>query len=86
MVSVQVKLKNGKTVLIREFREEDRAALAEMYASLSSEAFRWGMPPYDEEKIGKWMSNLPNLIFLVAVHGNRIIGDAHIYKLPHPRR
>jgi len=86
MVDIQAKLKNGKTVLIRRFRIEDRDRLAEMYSSLSSEAMRWGMPPYDEEVIEKWIGNLQNLIFLVAIYDDRIVGDAHIYKFPHSRR
>ena len=42
---VKVKLKDGKTVLIREFRMEDKEKLIEMYESLSDEAVRWGLPP-----------------------------------------
>lgn len=65
---------------------EDKEKLIEMYASLSSEAVRWGMPPYTKEFIERWFSNLHNLIFLVALYDDEIVGDAHIYKLPHPRR
>jgi hypothetical protein len=38
-----------------------------MFASMSSDALRWGMPPYTTEVIDMWMSNLPNMIPLVAV-------------------
>lgn len=80
------RLKDGRTVLIREFRMEDKEKLIEMYASLSSEAVRWGMPPYTKEFIERRFSNLQNLIFLVALYNDKIVGDAHIYKFPNPRR
>jgi len=84
--SVSVRLKDGRAVLIREFRMEDKEKLIEMYESLSNEAVRWGMPPYTKEVIERWLSNLQNLIVLVALYGDKIVGHAQIYKLPHPRR
>lgn len=81
-----VKLKDGRTVLIREFRMEDKEKLIRMYASLSDEAVRWGMPPYTRERIEGWLSNLQNLIIVVAFYNDRIVGDAHIFKFPHSRR
>jgi putative acetyltransferase len=86
LVAVKAKLKDGRTVLIREFRLEDREKFIEMYASLSDEAVRWGMPPYTREVVERWISNLQNLIFLVALCGDKIVGDAHIHKFPNPRR
>jgi hypothetical protein len=41
-------LKDGRVVQIRELRMEDKERFAEMYESLSAEAVRWGMPPYDQ--------------------------------------
>ncbi len=86
MEPVRVRLKNGKTVTIRRFRPEDKEKLVEMYASLSNDAVRWGMPPYTREKLERWFTNLENYISLVAFHGDRIVGHAQIYKNPHPRR
>jgi hypothetical protein len=57
-----VELKDGRTVLIREFRIEDKEKLIEMYGVLSDEAVRWAMPPYSRERIERWLSNLQNLI------------------------
>jgi len=65
---------------------EDKEKLIEMYESLSNEAVRWGMPPYTRELIERWLSNLQNLIVLVALYGDKIVGHAQIYKLPHSRR
>ena len=86
MELVRVKLKNGKTVIIRRFSLKDKEKLIEMYASLSNEAVQWGMPPYTREKLERWFANLENYISLVALYDNRIVGHAQIYKNPHPRR
>ena len=83
---VNVKLKDGRTVLIREFRIEDKENFIEMYKSLSDEAVRWGMPPYTGERIKRWLDNMQNLIALVAIYNGKIVGDAHIFKFPHSRR
>jgi len=72
-------LKDGRVVLIREFRMEDKEKLIEMYESLSAEAVRWGMPPYTRDRIEKWwLSNLQNHISIVALHGDKIVGHAQI--------
>jgi putative acetyltransferase len=86
LLTTKAKLKDGRTVLIREFRMEDKEKLIEMYSSLSSEAVRWGMPPYTREAIERWLSNLQDLIVLVAIFDDKIIGHAHIHKFPRPRR
>ena len=82
----KVTLKDGRTVLIRKLRVEDKEKLITLYASLSDEAVRWGMPPYTNENIRRWFSNLQNLIGLVAFYNDKIVGDARIYKFPHNRR
>ena len=58
-----------------------------MYESLSAEAVRWGMPPYTRDRIEKWwLSNLQNLIPIVALHGDRIVRHAQIFTPAHARR
>mgnify|MGYP005855606221 CR=1 FL=1 len=81
-----IRLKDGRIVLIKELEIEDKEKLVEMYESLSDDAIRWGMPPYTREAIERRLSNLQNLIALVALHEGKIIGDAHLYKFPHARR
>jgi len=82
-----VMLKDGRTVLIRKFQIEDKQKLVEMYESLSDEAVRWGMPPYTRERIESgWLSNLQNLIIIVAFYQDKIVGHAQIFKFAHPRR
>jgi len=83
----KVKLKDGRTVLIREFKIEDKEKFIAMYKNLSAEAVRWGMPPYTRERREKgWLSNLQNLISIVAFHNDKIVGHAQIFKFPHFRR
>jgi RimJ/RimL family protein N-acetyltransferase len=81
-----IKLKDGRTLLIREFQIEDKEKFIKMYESLSAEAVRWGMPPYNRERLEKgWLSNLQNLISIVAFYKDEIVGHAQIFKFPHPR-
>ena len=73
-MDVKVKLKDERTVLIREFQIEDKGKCIEMYESLSAEAVRWGMPPYTRERLEKgWLSNLQNLISIVAFYNDKIV-------------
>jgi putative acetyltransferase len=83
---VNVKLKDGRSVLIKEFQIEDKEKFIEMYENLSAEAVRWGMPPYNRERLEKgWLSNLQNLISIVAFYNGKIVGHAQIFKFPHLR-
>ena len=81
-----VKLKDGREVTVRPLQMEDKWKLIELFASMSVEALKWGMPPYTQEVIERWMNNLPNFIALVAKSNNRVIGYANISKHPHARR
>jgi putative acetyltransferase len=84
---VKAKLKDGRIVKIRKFRISDKEKLIEMYESLSDDAVRWGLPPYNRERLEKgWLSNLQNLIAIVAFYKDKIVGHAQIFKFPNPRR
>ncbi len=80
-----VTLRDGRRVHIRPLQETDSGSLHGMYQSMSDDALRWSMAPYTEETIDRWIGNLPNLISLVAVHGDEIIGYASVQKFTHPR-
>jgi len=85
--SVKAKLKDVRIVKIRKFRISDKEKLIEMYESLSDDAVRWGLPPYNRERLEKgWLSNLQNLIAIVAFYKDKIVGHAQIFKFPNPRR
>lgn len=79
--------RDGRKVMIRKFKLEDKEKLFEFYESLSGEAVRWGMPPYTRDRLERgWLSNLQNLIPVVAIYYDRIVGHAQIFKFPHERR
>lgn len=87
METFTVKLKDGRTVQIKMFQLQDKDKLIEMYESLSSDAVRWGMPPYTRERLEEgWFRNLQNITAIVASYGDKIVGHAQIFKFPHPRR
>ncbi len=87
MVNVVVKLKDGRPVLVRSFQLDDKEGLIRFYESLPDSALRWALPPYTRERLESgWLSNLQNLIILVALHENQIVGHAQVFKFPNPRR
>jgi hypothetical protein len=77
-----VRLKDDREVEIRPLTTEDNEKIHEMFASMSEEALRWGMPPYTRERIERWMRNIENLIILGAEHDKLLIGYAHIARAP----
>jgi RimJ/RimL family protein N-acetyltransferase len=81
-----VRLKDGREITVRFLTAEDKERLVEMFASMSDEALKWGMPPYTREVVERWINNIPSLIPLVAEDNNWIVGYATIFKYPHPRR
>lgn len=80
------KLKDGREVIVRPLTVGDKDGLFQMFSSMSDEALKWSMAPYTMEVIERWISNIKNLIALVAKWNNKIVGYAMIYKFPHPRR
>jgi RimJ/RimL family protein N-acetyltransferase len=87
MRPTDAKLKDGRIVVIKSFKLEDKEKLIAMYESLSGDALRWALPPYTRERIESgWLSNLQNLIAIVAFYKDKIVGHAQIFKFPHPRR
>ena len=81
-----VTLKDERECIIRTITKDDGDSLYDMYASLSDEAVKWGLPPWTRENINRRVSTLENRIILVAEYKDRIVGQAGIYKNPHPRR
>jgi RimJ/RimL family protein N-acetyltransferase len=68
------------------FRPEDKEALIAMYASMSPESIKWGLPPYDRARIERWTSELTNRIILVARMDERIVGHLQLFRIPDERR
>ena len=69
-----VRLKDGREVTVRFLTAEDKERLVEMFASMSDEALKRGMPPYTREVVERWINNIPSLIPLVAEDDSRIVG------------
>jgi RimJ/RimL family protein N-acetyltransferase len=68
------------------FRPEDKEALVAMYASMSPEAIKWGLPPYDRARIERMTSDLTNNVTLLARAEERVAGHLQLYTLPFSRR
>ncbi len=81
-----VVLKNGKTVRLAMYRAEDKEDLVSMYASMSPEAVKWGMPPYDRSRIERWTADLANNITLIARLGQKVAGHLYLFRMPYERR
>lgn len=71
-------LKDGRSVGIRDYRSSDEESLISMYAGLSPESLRWSMPPYNRQRIERWISNMTNSIITVAVEKDRVVGHLQI--------
>jgi RimJ/RimL family protein N-acetyltransferase len=79
-------LKNGSAVRLAIYRPDDREELVSMYASMSPEAIKWGLPPYDRARIERWTTDLTNNITLIARLEQRIIGHLQLFRIPFERR
>jgi len=85
MESQKVELKDGREVTLRLLKIDDRGRLLYLFSTMSDKALEWGMPPYTEETVDRWMSNIERLIPLIAVYQDQIVGYATIFKYVHPR-
>jgi len=73
------RLKDGRLVTVRSFRTEDFEGMLAMFQSLSSEALRFGVPPYDRVRLERWISGLEGGVLLLAFDGRKVVGVAMIY-------
>lgn len=85
MESRKFKLRNDREVTLRLLKIDDRDRLLDLFSTMSEKALEWGMPPYSEETIDRWLSNFERLIPLVTIYENRIVGFAAIFKHMHSR-
>src|SRR5947208_14073219 len=79
-------LKDGRSVRLATYRPEDKEALVSMYASMSPEAIKWGLPPYDRARIERWTTDLTNNITLLARLEQRVVGHLQLFRIPFERR
>ncbi|TFG29278.1 N-acetyltransferase [Candidatus Thorarchaeota archaeon] len=85
MENHKVRLKDEREVILRLLEISDRDRLVHLFSTMSDKALEWGMPPYSEITIDRWLSNLERLIPLVALFQDRIVGYAAIFKHVHFR-
>jgi|SRR5712664_3034501 len=79
-------LKDGREIIVRLYHPDDKEALVSMYASMSQEALKWGMPPYDRARIDRWTSDLTNNTSLIARSEERVVGHLYMFRTPYERR
>jgi len=78
-------LKDGREVLLRLLRPDDKDSLLNMMNGLSPKALRWSNPPYDEVKIDRWMSGVGTGLSIVAIYKDRVVGISAVHRLTRPR-
>lgn len=76
----KVELKDGREITLRLLEPSDADKLLDMFSTMSDKALEWGMPPYTKETIDRWMSNIENLIPLIAVLNEKIVGYASVFR------
>jgi len=84
-----VTLHDGARVLLRPLAPDDRQALIDMYAPISPEDHRYTRHDVtDPEVVGKWVDelNYDKVLPLIAVIGNRIVGNATLHFFEGPGR
>jgi len=79
-------LKDGRKIILSLYRPQDKEALVSMYAGMSPEALKWGMPPYDRARIERWTSDLTNNISLIARSEEGVVGHLYMFRTPYERR
>jgi RimJ/RimL family protein N-acetyltransferase len=75
---LELRLKDGRTVSVRPYELTDFETLVEMFDSLTAEALRWGLPPYDRQRLERWVADTKRNIVLVALDGRHVVGVAAI--------
>ncbi len=85
MEELVVRLRDGREIVLRLLRFDDKEPLLKMFASMSENALLWSNPPYDEQKIDRWMSGSKTGLSLVALSADRLVGIAAIYQFLRPR-
>lgn len=70
---------HGEPLLIRECCDDDCEDLVEMYAALGVESRTMGIPPADEDALGRWLTGIVSDGWgLLATRDGRIVGHAAV--------
>lgn len=80
-----VSLEDGRTVLLRQRTRKDAEGLYNLFSSLSEDAKRWTMAPITRQRIERWLSQEEQVIAIVAVSDEKIIGQSVVFMYGHHR-
>lgn len=81
----KVRLKDGREVTLRLLKPDDKEQLLGMFTRLSEDALMWSNPPYDDEKISRWMDRAKTGLSIAAVFEDNLVGIAAINEYTRPR-
>lgn len=82
----KARLRDGREVTLRLLEPNDKEQLLGMFTRFSQDALMWSNPPYDEEKISRWMGGAETGLSIVAVFDNNLVGIAAIHEYTRPRK
>ncbi len=86
MEDLAIHLKNGREVMLRLLRSDDKDKLLSMFSNMSENALLWSSPPYDEQKIDRWMGGSESGLSLVALSKEQLVGISAVSQFPRPRQ
>jgi putative acetyltransferase len=75
----EVKLKDGRSILLREAMSDDIDRLTDFYKSLSEEVLIYGLPPYDRTRVERFLSGLGRDIIVLALDHEKVVGHLQIF-------
>jgi RimJ/RimL family protein N-acetyltransferase len=85
MAVKEVKLKDGRSILLREAVSDDIDRLTDFYTSLSDEVLIYSLPPYDRARVERCLSGLGRDIIVLALDDEKIVGHLQIFVYTLPR-
>jgi RimJ/RimL family protein N-acetyltransferase len=76
------KIKDGRALIVRPLKPEDKEGLVRFYTGLTPEVLHWALPPYDRARVERFFGDPEHLFGLVAESEGKIIGHLHIFRYP----
>lgn len=72
-------MKDARSVMIRDYEPKDFEGMLTMFAGLSKETLRFGLPPYDRARFERWVSGLGGGVLLLAFDSSKVVGVSCIF-------
>jgi RimJ/RimL family protein N-acetyltransferase len=74
---LEVRTRQGRTLVAREYSFDDFGALVEMYSRFEPKRIAQGLPPPDVPRIARWLDQLQHKSrAILALRGQRAVGHA----------